>query len=172
MGSSTGIKRIAGLLAGALLAVLSGGTLGDVTEGSKAAGLESCVAPTPDIRRNHMAYLKHDRVETVQRGVRDIRFSLSGCVDCHAGKDASGSYLPVDGEVQFCQGCHNFVAVGLACFQCHRKTPQTGASQLQSSGSLPVGVLPAHLDAQLDSKEMPALSAGQSRRLHAIGVED
>jgi len=51
---------------------------------AKAAGLESCVAPTSEMRRNHMDYLKHDRIKVVREGVRDVKSSLAGCIDCHA----------------------------------------------------------------------------------------
>lgn len=164
MRSSTGIKRLAGLLVGGLLAALSAGTLGDVTQGSRAAGLENCVAPTADIRRNHMSYLKHDRVVTVQRGVRDTQFSLAECVDCHAAKDPAGGYLPVTGKGQFCQGCHNYVAVSLSCFQCHRKTPDDGSREMRSS-SQEGNQLPLVRGA-------PALATSELQRLHAVTLED
>lgn len=172
MRSSTGIKWLAGLLVGGLLAALSASTLGEVAQGSKAAGLENCVAPTADIRRNHMDYLKHDRNETVQRGVRDIQYSLAECVDCHAAKGPKGDYLPVNGEGQFCQGCHDYVAVGLACFQCHRKTPEAGASNMHSSSVPSTGRWPKSLGLLLEGNETPALSAEELDRLHAIVVED
>lgn len=95
-----------------------------VTKGSKAAGLDSCVAPTDEIRRNHMDLLKHGRDETVRDGVRGLEYSLGECIDCHAAADDTGKPLPVDADGQFCQACHNYVAVSPACFQCHRTTPE------------------------------------------------
>lgn len=112
---------LAAVLIPALQAVAGGS---HVTEGSKAAGLESCVAPTEVMRRNHMDFLKHGRDETVRDGVRGLDYSLSECIDCHAGTDKTGKAIPVDAEGQFCQSCHSYVAVSPACFQCHRTTPE------------------------------------------------
>jgi hypothetical protein len=94
-----------------------------VTKGSKAASMDSCVAPTELMRRNHMDFLKHERDETVREGVRGVPYSLSECIDCHAGTDETGKSVPVDAEGQFCQACHGYVAVSPPCFQCHRTTP-------------------------------------------------
>ncbi len=95
-----------------------------VTEGSKAAGMESCVAPTEVMRRNHMDFLKHERDETVREGKRGLEFSIAECIDCHAAVDSTGKPVPVDAQGQFCQACHGYVAVSPACFQCHRTTPE------------------------------------------------
>lgn len=150
MRSSTGIKRFAGLFVGGLLAALSTGALSDsaVTKGSKAANLDACVAPTSEMRRNHMDYLKHGRVKTVRDGVRGLKYSLAECVDCHAEKRTDGGYEPVNGEGQFCASCHTYTAVSLACFQCHRKTPGEKLSRLggesgnQGSGEIAIEGLP------------------------------
>ncbi|MDJ0806866.1 MAG: sulfur reduction protein DsrJ [Gammaproteobacteria bacterium] len=120
-------KCILGLLAGAALAIPAMQAAAQstyVTKGSKAASEKSCVAETSDIRRNHMDYMKHGRDEVVIDGDRTGQYSLAGCIDCHAAKDASGKYLPVDSEDQFCHSCHAYVAVNPACFQCHRTTPE------------------------------------------------
>ena len=55
----------------------------------KARG-EACVADPAFMRLNHMDLLKHQRNETVHRGVRDPRASLKGCIECHASS-ATGS---------------------------------------------------------------------------------
>ena len=132
MRSSIGGSRWSALLLGGLLLVLSQGTLAEskVTPGSKAAGLNACVAPTEEIRRSHMVNLKHDRVETVRNGNRDVTYSLAGCIDCHAAKDDKGNYQPVDAEGQFCSTCHSYVAVEPPCFQCHSATPDQKQSAL------------------------------------------
>jgi hypothetical protein len=112
---------------GGLLLALSTGALSAssvVTEGSKAAGLQACVEETPVMRRNHMKFLKHQRHETVHEGVRGTKHSLAGCVDCHASRDAAGEPKPVNGDGQFCQTCHNYAAVSIDCFQCHRTIPR------------------------------------------------
>ena len=102
-----------------------------VTENSKAASLKSCVAPTDQMRRNHMDYLQHGRDDTVIDGIRGIDYSLSECIDCHASTNPQGQAVSVTDEGQFCQACHEYVAVSPACFQCHRTTPdpQAGAAK-------------------------------------------
>ncbi len=100
-----------------------------VLQGSRAAGLESCViADTDDMRRNHMEFLFHKRDQTMRQGIRthgDDVISLNGCISCHAEKDDQGQFIPVDEEGQFCRTCHQRVAVKLDCFDCHRTTPET-----------------------------------------------
>lgn len=97
----------------------------NVVPGSRAAGLNSCVAETGDMRRNHMDYLLHKRNQTVHQGIRTEDFSLNECVACHAGKDNSGEFVPVTEDGQFCQTCHERIAENLDCFQCHRTTPES-----------------------------------------------
>jgi predicted CXXCH cytochrome family protein len=97
---------------------------GEAVEGTaKADKLEQCVEPTSVMRRNHFEFIKHQRDLTVHQGIRGSKHSLSGCVDCHARKDASGKAVPVNAEGQFCDGCHDYAAVSLDCFSCHRTTP-------------------------------------------------
>lgn len=126
MDRLTGIRRFASVLVGGALMLLSTGAVSEsaVTKGSKAAGLDACVAPVADMRRNHMDYLKHDRDMTVRKGVRETQYGLAECVECHAEKDDAGTYKSVNAEGQFCASCHDYVAVNLSCFQCHRKTPE------------------------------------------------
>ena len=76
---------------------------------------EQCVAPTEEMRRDHMTMLLHQRDQTVQQGIRESRFSLKNCVDCHAKRD-TGSVLGKDG---FCSSCHTYAAVSIDCFECH-----------------------------------------------------
>jgi hypothetical protein len=85
---------------------------------------EACVAPTAEMRRNHMKYLHHQRDETVHQGLREPRFSLKQCVDCHADR-ATGSVLGANG---FCASCHAYAAVKLDCFECHTPLRQAGAA--------------------------------------------
>ena len=90
----------------------------------RAAKGAQCVEPVEAMRRNHMDYLKHERIAAVHNGVRGSKYSIAECVDCHAGRDAAGKPVPVTAEGQFCQKCHNYTAVHIECFQCHRKVPQ------------------------------------------------
>ncbi len=138
MDISVGFRWTVRLIVAGALAILATATQGEsaVIEGSKAASMESCVAPTAEMRRYHMDYLKHDRDRTVHMGVRGIKNSLSGCVDCHAARDQDGDYKPVNGESQFCAGCHSFMAVRLACFQCHRGTPESDGPMVSGSASM------------------------------------
>ncbi|HSH08192.1 MAG TPA: hypothetical protein VLA41_11060 [Burkholderiales bacterium] len=91
--------------------------------GVAAAQGEACVAPTDEMRRNHMKYLLHQRDRTMREGFRDPRFSLKQCVECHAGRD-SGSVL---GEKGFCASCHAYAAVKIDCFECHTPLRQPAA---------------------------------------------
>lgn len=76
---------------------------------------KTCVAPVEDMRRSHMTMLFHQRDRTLRQGVREPRFSLKGCVECHAGRE-SGSVLGKDG---FCSSCHSYASVKIDCFECH-----------------------------------------------------
>ena len=85
---------------------------------------EACVAPTGEMRRDHMKLLLHQRDRTVHQGLREPRFSLKQCVDCHADR-ASGSVL---GEQGFCASCHAYAAVKIDCFECHTPLRESAAA--------------------------------------------
>jgi len=81
-------------------------------------------------RANHMVYMKHDRDLTLRHGVRDlapddmeIRASLAECFDCHGVKDEAGEDVSFEDERHFCRVCHDYAAVTVDCFMCHRSTP-------------------------------------------------
>ena len=84
---------------------------------------EQCVAETDFMRRNHMDLLTHDRDLTMYQGLREIDFSLKGCIDCHAVADDKGKAVTVKDERHFCRSCHDFAAVTIDCFQCHASRP-------------------------------------------------
>mgnify|MGYP003541501420 FL=1 len=84
----------------------------------------ACVAPTGEMRRDHMKMLLHQRDRTMRQGLREPRFSLKGCVDCHASQK-TGSVLGNEG---FCSSCHEYAAVSIDCFECHSPNPQKRAS--------------------------------------------
>lgn len=84
---------------------------------------EVCVAPVAEMRRNHMSMLSHQRDRTTRQGLREPRFSLKGCVECHAGRD-TGTVLGKDG---FCASCHAYTSVKIDCFECHTPLRQAGA---------------------------------------------
>ena len=81
----------------------------------------ACVAPTGEMRRNHMKMLLHQRDGTMRQGLRDPRFSLKHCVDCHASRE-TGSVLGKEG---FCASCHSYASVSIDCFECHSPMRQT-----------------------------------------------
>jgi len=85
---------------------------------------EQCVADTALMRRDHMDMLKHQRDDTVHGGIRGARFSLAGCIDCHASaRTHSVAQAPTD----FCVSCHSYAAVRIDCFECHSSKPGTVA---------------------------------------------
>jgi len=113
------VRRLAALLllglCGTVLAAEgSGRTPLPVVERAKAG--TQCVEPADTMRRNHMAYLQHQRDDTVRGGVRGARYSLKACIDCHAGAATRSVNATPDG---FCVSCHQYAAVKLDCFECH-----------------------------------------------------
>ena len=90
---------------------------------------EQCVEPTDLMRRNHMDFLKQQREETLRQGIRGGKYSLQGCIDCHAASDPSVE----DGKVRsievFCDQCHSYVAVKPDCWGCHNPKATVGTAQ-------------------------------------------
>lgn len=119
---------LATLIASSALAADKGRTPRPVIE--PAAAGSQCVEPPDQMRRNHMAYLKHQRDATVHGGVRGAKHSLKGCIDCHASpKTASVAQA----QTNFCVSCHTYAAVKIDCFDCHTsvspKLARQGAAQ-------------------------------------------
>ncbi|HHK74815.1 MAG TPA: hypothetical protein ENJ57_06585 [Rhizobiales bacterium] len=111
---------------------------------------EKCVAPVPEMRRYHMKYLKHQRVETLRKGVRGNPYSLKACVNCHAVKDkAAGGARTVDA---FCGSCHKYAAVTLDCFSCHTNKAQD--KKKTAAEASPVNQLAARLEAQAKDRSL------------------
>lgn len=76
------------------------------------------------MRKNHMELLKHQRDETVHKGIRTTSHSLNGCIECHASRKNNSV---VGSDRNFCQGCHSYAAVKLDCFECHASKPKASA---------------------------------------------
>ena len=77
------------------------------------------------MRKFHMELMKHDRDMTLREGDRDIDASLKQCFDCHVVKDErTGDPVTYDDDRHFCRTCHDYVAVKVDCFMCHRSTPE------------------------------------------------
>lgn len=98
--------------------VTSGLTIGTKTEA------QQCIRPTEFMRRNHMELLKHKRDQTMRQGIRTKDASLQQCVECHSKKAEDGTPIPINAPGQFCTTCHEYAAVKLDCFECHRTTPE------------------------------------------------
>jgi hypothetical protein len=127
------VKRLrAALFAlAAMLAVPAAGTGAGSPPQLDAARAGPCVQEPKVMRRTHMELLKHDRDQTVHRGIRDRKTSLAGCVDCHASADGR----VVGSERHFCQGCHSYVAVKLDCFECHASTARGAMPRTAQKGA-------------------------------------
>lgn len=127
--ANSGLGRwVLAVLAGMLLA-LSGAQADVARPQIPPARGEQCVEPVEIMRRDHFEFLRHQRDQTMRLGVRALRHSLAGCIDCHASRDAQGQFLPVTAQGQFCQGCHAYTAVKIDCFSCHASVPESLASQ-------------------------------------------
>ncbi|HNQ04014.1 MAG TPA: hypothetical protein PKH69_05320 [Thiobacillaceae bacterium] len=81
---------------------------------------EQCVEDVDTIRRLHPALLKHQRDDTLRRGIRTTRHSLKKCVECHASEQ-TGSVAA--SKQDFCVACHSYAAVKLDCWDCHATKP-------------------------------------------------
>ncbi len=92
---------------------------------------ERCVEDEAYMRRNHMRLLDHHRDETVLKGIRTKKYSLKGCIDCHAS-EKTGSVATAKDD--FCVSCHSYAAVKIDCFDCHSTKPQ-GPMTTQASNA-------------------------------------
>jgi hypothetical protein len=114
----------------AMLLVIAGAGIafghGGVVHEPVAVATE-CVEDTDFMRRNHMALLKHERDETVHEGERGQKYSLRGCLSCHAPAHPADGSTPASiasGE-HFCADCHVYTAVKIDCFECHAEIGET-----------------------------------------------
>lgn len=107
------------LAAGPVLAADAARTPVPVIE--RAASGAQCVTDPQFMRRNHMDLLKHQRDDTVRAGVRGAKFSLKGCIECHASRE-TGSVTKA--STNFCVSCHSYAAVKIDCFECHASQPR------------------------------------------------
>lgn len=84
-----------------------------------------CVEDTEFMRRNHMDLLKHQRDETMLKGVRTKKYSLKECLDCHVVYGADEVAVTASSPSHFCRACHDYAAVSIDCFECHASRPET-----------------------------------------------
>lgn len=83
-----------------------------------------CVEDPKEMRKIHMNLLKHQRDETVHKGLRGQKNSLADCVECHASTKTNSV---LGSDEAFCQGCHTYAAVKLDCFECHTSKRKVAA---------------------------------------------
>jgi hypothetical protein len=95
----------------------------DIPQVPKAKA-EQCVEPTEVMRRDHMEFILHQRDETMHRGIRTKRHSLSECISCHVNPGPDGSFPRVSDAQHFCASCHAYASVNIDCFQCHSDVPE------------------------------------------------
>jgi predicted CXXCH cytochrome family protein len=100
----------------------------------KAAEGQHCVRDTAFMRRYHMTMLYQQRDAVVHQGDRSGDFSIERCVSCHAVKGADGKPVTYADPHHFCRTCHDYEAVKVDCFDCHRSTPM--APEKAASGDL------------------------------------
>lgn len=117
------IAILAAVLATAVLAVSQPADAGEksrvpMPELWKGKG-EKCLEPTETMRRYHMNYLKHQREDTLYRGIRDTKYSFKTCVECHAVADPAKPEDKTRSVEHFCYQCHQYAAVWIDCFECH-----------------------------------------------------
>ena len=91
---------------------------------AKASEENGCVAPVEDMRKNHMDKILHQRDLTMRQGVRTKPNSLAECVNCHITPKKDGTYANFGENEHFCSSCHNYAAVNIDCFECHRDKPE------------------------------------------------
>jgi hypothetical protein len=106
---------------------------------------EHCVADTAFMRRNHMQMMFAHRTEAVHEGVRAPKFSLAGCVSCHAVKGEDGKPVSYASDKHFCRSCHAYAAVRIDCFECHKSTPDEPAKAASAKTGADADKLAAYL---------------------------
>jgi hypothetical protein len=110
------------LLAAALAAAAADGAAraGLAPAIERATKGERCVEEPSVMRRNHARFLEHQRDATVHGGIRGAKYSLKGCIDCHASA-RTGSVATA--KTDFCAGCHVYAGIKVDCFECHSSRP-------------------------------------------------
>ena len=82
------------------------------------------------MRRDHMKFLLQQRDETVLHGNRTGKYSLAGCINCHAQTPENGKIVRAEDPEYFCTNCHQYTAVKIDCFECHSDRPAVTTGQL------------------------------------------
>jgi hypothetical protein len=130
-----GASAILAVCAGVLLAttVARAGDIVPKVPIDKSKG--ECVLPGDQMRREHMKILKHRRDETMYRGIRGGKASFSACLTCHMVKDEkTGKPVTVASPKHFCRVCHDYAAVKVDCWSCHKSVPEEAGNQAMLKG--------------------------------------
>jgi predicted CXXCH cytochrome family protein len=90
---------------------------------------DSCVGDTEFMRRNHMTVLQHQHGEPRVKGVRSEGYSLKKCLACHSVMGPDSRPVTADSPEHFCRSCHDYAAVKIDCFECHRSRGRGVASR-------------------------------------------
>jgi predicted CXXCH cytochrome family protein len=83
-----------------------------------------CVLPAEEMRREHMNIIKHRRDATMYQGIRGGKEALESCLSCHAVKGDDGKPVTIKSEKHFCRVCHDYAAVTVDCWACHKSVPE------------------------------------------------
>ena len=82
-----------------------------------------------------MKILMHRRDQTVYQGIRGGKASFSACLTCHMVKDEkTGKPVTVASPKHFCRVCHDYAAVKVDCWECHKSVPEEAGNQAMLKG--------------------------------------
>lgn len=95
--------------------------------------VQQCVEPTDIMRRDHMKFLFQQRDATVLDGIRTGKYSLTGCINCHAQPAKDGKIVRAEDPEYFCTACHQYTSVKIDCFECHSDRPAITTGKLGHS---------------------------------------
>ncbi len=119
---------LGGVVFAAVLGVAQAGDLAPKVPIDKSKG--DCVLPGDQMRKQHMNILMHRRDDTMFNGVRGGKRSLQACLTCHMVKDeTTGKPVTIESPKHFCRVCHDFTAVKVDCWSCHKSVPEETATQ-------------------------------------------
>jgi predicted CXXCH cytochrome family protein len=90
---------------------------------------DSCVEDTEFMRRNHMTLLQHEHGEPRSKDIPRTGHSLKECLACHTVMGPDARPVTADSPEHFCRSCHDYAAVKIDCFDCHRSRGRRVASR-------------------------------------------
>jgi predicted CXXCH cytochrome family protein len=90
---------------------------------------DSCVDDTEFMRRYHMTVLRHEHDGTPLKSIRGKKYSLKECVACHTAMGPDERPVTADSPEHFCRSCHDYAAVKIDCFDCHRSYRRRAATR-------------------------------------------